>query len=160
MVRNHLALGVMLLYEDVLAEATRPAAGKEAKREARLLGEKLEGSIRTQSVSRRKRGATGELRSHTPSYIALLVELGERKVISLAQHKTTEIIWGDARASSLRKRETTDGQFSTPLDGWPKLTKGLQGALLSLINVHKVTGCVGRSDRGRDERGFMGQKEN
>ncbi|HEV2827004.1 MAG TPA: DUF4129 domain-containing protein, partial [Pyrinomonadaceae bacterium] len=66
--------------------------GKKRKEKARIvLGEKLEPdqSARDLLFEAEALARRGELRAAIRrAYIALLVELGERKVISLAQHKT------------------------------------------------------------------------
>lgn len=89
-----IALGVLAyvvkLFLPRLLRNRRP--GKKAKQQARIvLGEKLEPDQSStdllsdaEALARR-----GELRAAIrKAYIALLVELGDRKIISLAQHKT------------------------------------------------------------------------
>ncbi len=89
-----LALGVIGYVIKLLLPriARRGRTGAKPKREPRIvLGETLEPDksandllVEAEALARR-----GELRAAIrKAYIALLVELGERKVISLAQHKT------------------------------------------------------------------------
>ncbi len=89
-----LALAVLaFVMKLILPRLRRPRRSKKkAKARARIvLGEKLEpGQSATDLLSEAELLARqGELRAAIrKAYIALLVELGERKIISLAQHKT------------------------------------------------------------------------
>jgi hypothetical protein len=116
---------------------------KKTKREARIvLGERLEPDqtsadllAQAESLAR-----SGDLRAAIrKAYIALLCELGDRKVISLAQHKTNRDYLGAVRdrpSLFLSMRGLTDsfeihwyGFVSPDEDDWREFRNGYQQAL-------------------------------
>lgn len=127
---------VVLLALGVLAYAIKVFAPrffrggrtkKKTKKEARIvLGEKLEPDqsavdllADAEALARR-----GELRAAIrKAYIALLVELGERKIISLAQHKTNRDY-----LSAIRQQESLYGNVKQLTDRFERHWYGLAGA--------------------------------
>ena len=121
----------------------RNRSKKKAKREARIvLGERLEPDqtsadllAQAESLSR-----SGDLRAAIrKAYIALLCELGDRKVISLAQHKTNRDYLGAVRdrpSLFLSMRGLTNsfeihwyGFVPPGEDDWKEFRNGYQQAL-------------------------------
>jgi hypothetical protein len=124
-----LALAVIAYALRMFVPALRRDRGvkKSAKREARIvLGERLEpeqsaSNILSDAEALARRGdIRGAIRK---AYIALLVELGERKILSLAQHKTNRDY-----LSSLRDRRLLYGKMISLTDAFERHWYGLAAA--------------------------------
>ncbi len=130
------------------------------KREPRIvLGERLEPEdTATDLLSEAEALALrGELRAAIrKAYIALLVELGDRKLISLAQHKTNRDYLNSLRnLPPLHSQDArTDGEFRTPLvrlcrsnaKDWQDFRAGYLAALQSKNQLHDAPATHHHSD--------------